>query len=620
MTTVLAGNLSCAKSVLTKLKERENRALIYAYLLTSTAFVISIKLIYSSFEQFLLQRDEKDQQNTYRNIDNDKNNSNLDDSFVITRIIYEDPLLMTLIFQVSFIILFPILQVYYFIKYHLTPKQQLLNILRLHRDHDAIDVDSEKNLALLDTKGRLSLDFKRVYKPSSESPLDQTNRSEIHPIDNIIEEEEEVDEFDINDLQPFPQSNQNSLANLQKMAKIPDYKNTKKQTQENSTGIHSSGSLAKDLVRVLNSLKPLESFLFAVGINLVVFSIFKGITLIPFLDTMIIFNLSAFEILSLLLSCLNITFLKFADIYEMKVFHKPNNKKFSQLLKAFSGMCICLCGCFLATSERKGTELASTATSNFDPFIFNRLGGCLILGLFTLLLGPLVVLWNSVVMQYLYALIYNNNYQSAKTGSRGLHRIFSNSALYSAFRSRQNTLSLEMDSMNNNSNNNISESHSDEADHEQDYTEEELKIQFQSLLTFQVSFVSTIAFVVLLIVKLLIPENSTKFSDLADDNTALDSANIVINSCAIDSKLLSNLLFTFPAFLFGLIYLSTRVKVGVFISLPMFIVFLSFLIELVWPSGGNGTTLSPGDSFEKGEVIGYVITGLGAIWGILVYQ
>ena len=622
--TATATNSSNAfTSNLHKLKERKNRCLIYAYLITCASFVISIKLVYFSFDHYLLKRDEQNQQNAHESSAN-KNNEN--GPYVITKIIYEDPLLMTLLFQISFIILFPLLQVYYFIKYHITPKQQLLNILKLHRDHDDnVFVDTEKNLALSSTKSRPSLDTKRVYRPSTDLHFDglsHNNISETHPIDNIVEEnenEENDNEFDINDLQPFPQSNQNSFANIQKISKIPDYKNKNKDEVESNVNTQSPVSITKSLIKVLYSLKPLESCFFAIGTSLIIYSMFKGINLIPFLDAMIVFNLSAFEILSLLLSCVNITFLNFENIYKIKALHKPNNKNFSQLLKTFSAMCICVCGCFLATSERKGTVLASTATSNFDPFIFNRLGGCLILGLITLLIGPLVILWSTVVMQYLYVLIYNNNYKSMKTGSRGLYRVFSNSALYTAFRSRQNTLSLEMDIMNNGSSNSIADNHSDEVDHEQDYTKNELDIQFQSLLTFQISFISTIAFIILLTIKLLIPSNNTNLSGM-DDESATDMTNVLIETSGIDSKFLSNLLFTFPSFLIGLLYLSKRVKVGVLVSLPMFTVFLSFLIELIWPSGSNGTTLAPGDFFEKGEAMGYVVTGVGAVWSILAHQ
>ncbi|XBW38032.1 hypothetical protein QEN19_003617 [Hanseniaspora menglaensis] len=599
--------------VLSKLKDKGNRTTVYVYLLTCISFVVSIKLIYSAFDQFLLQRDEQDQQNLYKNGKNSKDTS----SYVITKIIYEDPLLMTLIFQISFIILFPLSQVYFFIKYQITPKQQLLNMLKLHKNHGEIVIDSEKNAEI--SKQRQSLDSKIFYKPSTElnfEELDQNNRRDIA---SIAEEEQEGSlegELDISDLMPFPQTSDLNTENMQKNDKILDYKNNINDTLETVTlQPQNSYSTVRDLLTVFLSLKPIESIFFGLGTNAVVFSVFKGISLIPFLDTMIMFNLSSFEILSLLFSCLNYTYLNFTDVCNIRFNKQSNEKDFFQLLKAFSSMIICVAGCFLATSERKATELASTATANFDPFIFNRLGGCLILGLATLLIGPLAILWNSVIMQYLYVLIHSNDNQK-KQGSLGLYKIFSNQSLYSSLRGRQNTLSLEMDVMNYTGG---TETHQEEVEHEQLLTEKEFEVQFQSMLTFQVSFISTVTFFILLIIKMMMP-STTVVLDLGDDNIISDSSKIVVQTCAIDPKLLSNLLFTFPTFLFGILYLCQKVKIGILISIPMTVVFLSFLIETIWSSGTTGTTLAPGDTFEKGEAMGYITIGLGALWGILVHQ
>ena len=77
---------------------------------------------------------------------------------------------------------------------------------------------------------------------------------------------------------------------------------------------------------------------------------------------------------------------------------------------------------------------------------------------------------------------------------------------------------------------------------------------------------------------------------------------------------------TVPLFLFGLIYLSKRVKLGVLITLPMSIVSLAFLVEYLVPCSGNGSTLSVGETYTAGETLGYIITGLGSLWGLVVYQ
>lgn len=96
--------------------------------------------------------------------------------------------------------------------------------------------------------------------------------------------------------------------------------------------------------------------------------------------------------------------------------------------------------------------------------------------------------------------------------------------------------------------------------------------------------------------------------------------NYTVQTLGVDTALLTNILMTVPLFLLGLIYLSKRVKFGVLITLPMTVVFLAFVVENIFPSSGNGTTLSAGDSYTTGETLGYVIAGLGSLWGLVVYQ
>ncbi|KAL6935613.1 uncharacterized protein HGUI_02499 [Hanseniaspora guilliermondii] len=593
-----------------KLKESKNRVIAFVYIFTGLLFTISIKLAYYSFNKYIEIRDGQDSQiTTQRSL----KRSNL----VVTKIIYEDPLLMTLLFQISLIILFPIVQVYFFFRYNITPKHQISNAMNLHKDHHGLlnfdNKTSSEKINKSESVPRASLEM-------SKKSLDMGAP--------IMEENEEVDDFDINDLQPFPQSN-----------KIPDYKRSINHSRGNSlTNINymnSNGSMMRrntsldlqnmnnkglsvnsdiyTLMKIFKSLKPVESFFFGMALNVILYSIFKSISLIPFLDFMLMFNLSSFEILSLLLSCLNMTFFKIEDIFEMHKKGISNEKKIGSLFKAFVGMLISVTGCFLAASERKGTVLASTATTNIDPFIFNRLGGCLILGLVTLVIGPLVIVWNSKIMEYLYDLVYCNH---SNNNHKNLYRVFSNSAMYSSFRSRRNTLSMELESINENN-----ESTGD--DMEQDLTEKELTIQFQSLLTFQVAFIATISFLTLVLVNAFMPENIilTNVKGKRDTESILIlKDNYTVQTLGVDTALLTNMLIIVPLFLIGLIYLSKRVKFGVLITLPMTIVFLAFVVENIFPSGGNGTTLSAGDTYTTGETLGYIIAGLGSLWGLAVYQ
>ncbi|KAF0272438.1 hypothetical protein FOG51_02592 [Hanseniaspora uvarum] len=598
--------------MISKLKEKKNRILAYVYLGTCLFFIVSIKLIYFSFNQYIDIRDGQDQQiiTSQRNLKRD--------NFVITKIIYEDPLLMTLLFQISFIILLPILQVFYFFKYNITPKHQISNVLNLHKDHYGV--------ASLDSKIMLEKASRPEGRISGAS-FDLNKKS--FELNNAIQEEnEEVDDFDINDLQPFPQSN-----------KIPDYKNTLSDLRGNSlTNISYMNGMGNNVrntsidfqnmdnkslsvhsnlhnwLRILKSLKPVQSFFFGLSLNVIIYSIFKSISLIPFLDFMLMFNLSAFEILSLLMSCLNLTYFKIEDIFEIHKKNISNEKKFNMLFNSFIGMLLSVCGCFLAASERKGTVLASTATTNIDPFIFNRLGGCLVLGLLTLSIGPLVILWNNNIMEYLYDLVYCNK---SNNNHKKLYRVFSNSAMYSSFRSRRDTLTMELETITENHENSTSD------EMEQDLTEKELSIQFQSLLTFQIGFIATISLITLTLANVFMPENttSTNVSKRGADSSIIKKRDTsTVQRLGVDTKLLTNILITVPLFLFGLIYLSKRVKLGVLITLPMSIVSLAFLVEYLVPCRGNGSTLSVGETYTAGETLGYIITGLGSLWGLVVYQ
>ncbi|KAL6938801.1 hypothetical protein ACO0OL_000413 [Hanseniaspora opuntiae] len=591
-------------------KERENRIITFVYLCTGLFFTISIKLVYHSFNKYTEIRDGQDSQiTTQRNL----KRSNL----VVTKIIYEDPLLMTLLFQISFIILLPIVQVYFFFRYNITPKHQISNIMNLHKDHHGL------------------LNFDNKTPPEKATKLEGIPRASLEMSKKsldmgapIMEENEEVDDFDINDLQPFPQSNKiadykrpinhsrgNSLTSLNYLNNTGPImrRNTSLDLQNmNNKGL-SVNSDFYTLMKIFKSLKPVESIFFGMALNLILYSIFKSISLIPFLDFMLMFNLSSFEILSLLLSCMNMTFFKIEDVFEIHKKDISNEKKVGLLFKAFVGMLISVTGCFLAASERKGTVLASTATTNIDPFIFNRLGGCLILGLVTLIIGPLVILWNSKIMEYLYDLVYCNK---SNNNHKNLYRVFSNTALYSSFRSRRNTLSMELESINENS-----ESTGDSM--EQDLTDKELSIQFQSLLTFQVAFIATLSFLTLVLMNAFMPENiilANVKGKRDTESVLIFKDNYTVQTLGVDTALLTNILMTVPLFLLGLIYLSKRVKFGVLITLPMTVVFLAFVVENIFPSSGNGTTLSAGDSYTTGESLGYVIAGLGSLWGLVVYQ
>lgn len=323
--------------------------------------------------------------------------------------IHHDTLLMVFLFQISLILIYPIIQVYYFIKFHISPTTQLLLCLNFHKA-------SNKNESVYDFDFEDEKENSDAYDLHKDGHMMETFYPKEDHIENMpqLADYKMTDRTENKDVPLLPQFNANigtpaasptaPFSNMSgKLDTKMDENNqidtivstngaedsrprlTSSITRRNSMLTETASKTSfKDVIKILQSLQVFKTTIMSSLICIASLAFFKSIAMLPLLDITIISNLSIFEICSLLFTCFGIL-------------SKGQNRSLKQTLVDFIGMIIACISVLMMTWKRQGTLLASTVNTN-DPFIFERLAGCLICGLGCLAFGPALVIW----FKYLY--------------------------------------------------------------------------------------------------------------------------------------------------------------------------------------------------------------------------
>ncbi|KAH3900942.1 mannosylinositol phosphorylceramide synthase regulatory subunit SCDLUD_002403 [Saccharomycodes ludwigii] len=362
---------------------------------------------------------------------------------------------------------------------------------------------------------------------------------------------------------------------------------------------------------ILNSFQIIRSLTISLLMSAATYCIFIALPSIPLSDLSIMSNLSVFEICNLLFAFTGIARLKTSSVNRNNnsSSHRPSvianpSSSLRQIWLDFAGICFCIISVVIITSQGQGTGSLNDA---IDPYVFDRLAGCLISGLGCLTIGPCCVIWFKYIYPQIVVLEKKN-----KRIFNGLPIFISNNGDRERFslpmRANDNDLMTHTTSISTCSGGTVGSMHSRHV----------RKIWQNILLSLQASIIGLVNFIslgLLLLIRYHYNQgikSATSGSDAADTGAAnISSPSHIL----LDPKLIFSILFGYLPFIIAIIQLTLYESAGYASTICLGNILCTAIVE--WIFNNNTTNVIV---VTKGEAAGYLFLAIGLCWMCCTYK